>query len=226
MAQTALLRLLQISDSSFPSGAFAFSNGLETLHKENEKFDAGSLYKLLVQQIVPRWCDFDRYFIVSAYEANRDTAKLVDLDWKCHTQNTNAALADSSRRMGRSLLTVHRKINTTGVDEFWQKSSKLILNDERGYQPVVLGLVGRGLELSKQEVETSALYGTISSFFSAAIRLNIIGAIEAQRLISCVITELGEVLLKGPPTFPSSNALLSEIAVSRHRDSELSLFSN
>ena len=45
MAQMSLLRLLQISDSSFPSGAFAFSNGLETLHKENEKFDAGSLYK-------------------------------------------------------------------------------------------------------------------------------------------------------------------------------------
>ena len=104
MAQMSLLRLLQISDSSFPSGAFAFSNGLETLHKENENFDAGSLYKLLVQQIVPRWCDFDRYFIVSAYEASSDIAKLFQLDWKCHTQNTNAALADSSRRMGRPFL--------------------------------------------------------------------------------------------------------------------------
>ena len=226
MAQMSLLRLLQISDSSFPSGAFAFSNGLETLHKENEKFDASSLYKLLVQQIVPRWCDFDRYFIVSAYDANSETTKLLRLDWKCHTQNTNAALADSSRRMGRSLLTVHRKLNTFGVGDFWQQSSKLILNDERGYQPVVLGLVGRGLRLSKQEVEVSALYGIVSSFFSAAIRLNIIGAIEAQRMISCVITELEEVLLKTPPSFPSSNSLLSEIAVSRHRDSELSLFSN
>ena len=77
---------------------------------------------------------------------------------------------------------------------------------------------------SKQEVEVLALYGTVSSFFSAAIRLNIIGAIEAQRLISCVITELEEVLLKAPPSFPFSNALLSEIAVSRHRDSELVTF--
>ena len=226
MSQMSLLRLLQISDSSFPSGAFAFSNGLETLHKETANFDAEVLYKLLKKQIVPRWCDFDRYFIVSAYEAKGDTAQLLDLDWKCHIQNTNAAFADSSRRIGRNLLTVHRKIKTTGLDEYWQKSSKLILNDERGYQPVVLGLVGWGMQLSKQEAEVSALYGTISSFFSAAIRLNIIGAIEAQCLTSSVIAELEGILMPEPPSFPYSNALLSEIAVSRHRDSDLSLFSN
>ena len=56
MAQTALLRLLQISDSSFPSGAFAFSNGLETLHKENKKFDDDKINtaKFYFDKVLPR----------------------------------------------------------------------------------------------------------------------------------------------------------------------------
>lgn len=225
-SNASLIRLLQISDSAFPSGSFAFSNGLETLHKELHILDKLTLIEILNEQLLPRWLEFDRFFIRSAINCGDDITKLVNLDSECHLQNTNAALAESSRRIGRSLLTVHKKMATAGAEKFWNACSTSILNNEAGYQPVVIGLVASGLDLSEQEAEIGALYGAISTFFSSAIRLNLIGAIEAQRLIAKEIPNLDARLQSSLCSYPYSSALLSEIAASRHQYLELSLFSN
>ena len=226
MGQLSLLRLLQLSDSNFPSGSFAFSNGLETMDKELSILSLINLNELLVEQILPKWFDFDRYFILKAFASSGIIDDLLQLDKKCHLQNTNEAMAAASRRVGRSLLTVHKKMNTECAVKFWETCSSLILNDSGGYQPVIIGMVGSELKLSQKEVEAGALFGAVTSFYSAAIRLNLIGSIEAQRLISEVLPELDRMLQRAPPDYPYSNALLSEIAASRHKDLELSLFSN
>ena len=226
MGHASLLRLLQTFDSAFPSGAFAFSNGLEVLNQEIKLLEKIDLKDILLEQFLPRWFEFDRFFIRKAFEAGGNIADLLELDKKCHIQNSNAALAASSRRIGRSLLSVHIKIGTAGAFDFWDASSKLILNEQRGYQPIVIGLVGWGLQISRKEVEIGAVYGVLSSFFSAAVRLGLMGAIEAQGTISEVIPEIDRMLEDGPPDFAYSNAILSEIAASRHKDLEISLFSN
>ena len=144
MGHASLLRLLQTFDSAFPSGAFAFSNGLEVLNQEIKLLEKIDLKDILLEQFLSRWFEFDRYFIRKAFEADGKIADLLELDKKCHIQNSNAALAASSRRIGRSLLSVHIKIGTAGAIDFWDSSSKLILNEQRGYQPIVIGLVGWG----------------------------------------------------------------------------------
>jgi len=118
--------------------------------------------------------------------------------------------------------------STNSISFFWDfnNGSTSILNNEAGYQPVVIGLVASGLDLSEQEAEIGALYGAISTFFSSAIRLNLIGAIEAQRLIAKEIPNLDASLQSSLCSYPYSSALLSEIAASRHQYLELSLFSN
>ena len=87
-----LIKIFQLSDSAFPSGAFAFSGGLESLTRERETFSIEDLVFVLKEQIIPRWFDFDRVFLRDAHNCMGDIGKLVDVDKSCHLQNTNASL--------------------------------------------------------------------------------------------------------------------------------------
>ncbi len=226
MKRASLLKLLQISDNTFPSGSFAFSNGLETLCKDTNIKSEYLLNDILFDQIVSRWFEFDRYFIEKAFKCHGAVLKLEELDNECHVQNTNDALAMASRRIGRSLITVHKKLETKSVGEFSKAISQRIINDEAGYEPVVKGMVGYGLNLSIEETETGALYGVVSSFLSAAVRMNLVGALQAQKLLADAVQNLSKLLEAPRPIIASTSALLGEIASSRHKNLEISLFSN
>ena len=52
-----LLTILQHADSAFPSGSFAFSNGIEGLAAMNAPLDGGDLRDVLMR---PQWGAFGR----------------------------------------------------------------------------------------------------------------------------------------------------------------------
>ncbi|MEL6775263.1 MAG: urease accessory protein UreF, partial [Pseudomonadota bacterium] len=79
---SSLLRMMQAGDSAFPSGAFAFSNGLETLLVEGVVPGRMDLPTVLMEQIGPRWLSFDRAFLHAAMGA-ADTA---EIDRDCHVR--------------------------------------------------------------------------------------------------------------------------------------------
>ena len=112
------LRLLQVADSAFPSGAFAFSNDLETLHAEGSLADADALEVFLRHQVLPRWFQFDRWFLLRARESASGPAALAALDESCHTRTAVRALAEASRRTGRSSLMVHVRMGTPGAADY------------------------------------------------------------------------------------------------------------
>ncbi|BDP44271.1 hypothetical protein DAETH_42400 (plasmid) [Deinococcus aetherius] len=49
------LRLLQLADSAFPTGAYAFSDGLETLTQRGDVRTADDLRAFLCGQLVHGW---------------------------------------------------------------------------------------------------------------------------------------------------------------------------
>ncbi|UTA52349.1 hypothetical protein MSS93_15250 [Deinococcus radiodurans] len=49
------LRLLQLADSAFPTGAYAFSDGLETLTQRGEVRTADDLAAFLAGQLAHGW---------------------------------------------------------------------------------------------------------------------------------------------------------------------------
>ena len=79
-ASLATLRLLQISDSAFPSGSFAFSGGLETLAGDGLATDARMLGDFIRGQAIGRWGGMDRWFIRAAHDAAPDAKVLAELD--------------------------------------------------------------------------------------------------------------------------------------------------
>lgn len=223
----SLLRLLQTTDSAFPSGGFAFSHGLETLSVEGEVRDAAGVEAVLRSQVAPRWLEFDRHFLAAAHAAAGDGdgdgngAALAALDRDCEVQNTVAALASASRRMGRALLTSHARIGTHGAGEALER---VRAGTAHGHAPVVQGLIGAGLGLSRAETEAGAFHALIAGHTGAAIRLGRLGALEAQQVLARAIETFAPRLAEAPPAEPAAFAPLIDIAAARRSAQSVTLF--
>lgn len=220
----ALIRLLQVSDSAFPSGAFAFSSGLETLVNEGRARNAADIRAVLTGQILPRWASFDRPFLQAAHAAGGDIARLARIEARCHAQNSADRLAEAARRIGRSLLSVHARIGTPGAAEYRAAINAPRLREMTGYEPVVQGLVGSGLGLSVAQTELSGLHTVTMGFVSAAVRLGRLGAIEAQALLAAASAQMAEILETPAPAHPGAFSPFAEIAALRRNTAHASLF--
>jgi urease accessory protein len=223
-ATDTMIRLLQVSDSSFPSGAFAFSSGLETLINEGRVTDAGAISGVLTGQVLPRWASFDRPFLVAAHAAHADLDRLAEIDARCHAQNTADRLAEAARRIGRSLLSVHARIGTPSAAAYRAAISAPELRDATGYEPVVQGLIGGGLGLTTAQSELSALHSVSMAFVSAAVRLGRLGAIEAQAILASAAPKMAEILDAPVPARAGAFSPLAEIAALRRNAAQVSLF--
>ncbi|MEO0624663.1 MAG: urease accessory UreF family protein [Pseudomonadota bacterium] len=212
---TTLLRMLQTSDSAFPSGAFAFSNGLETLVAEGIVPAQMPLEQVLMDQIAPRWLTFDRYFLRGAMTA--DDVQAVDRD--CHVRQSVPELSTASQRMGRALLISHARIGTPGAADYAARTRQ----EAPAHAPVVQGIVGRGLGLSVEEAEAGAFHGLLGGFAAAAVRLGRIGALNAQAAVAAAIDRHAQALGR-PPEPPSAFAPIADIAVQRRNETDVNLF--
>ena len=112
-----LMALLQVSDSTFPSGSFAFSNGLETLVSEKRIKSADDLEDVIERHIVPRWLEFDRWFLFHAHSSSQYEDEIVRLD-RFYTANmVTDTLARASLRVGNAMLSMHQRLGTPGATE-------------------------------------------------------------------------------------------------------------
>lgn len=214
------LALLQISDSAFPSGAFAFSAGLETLVSEARVSNPQQVGEFLEGQILSRWCSFDRWFLTQAYVV-KDYDDLIALDHSCEAHNTISGLSTASCRIGRATLSSHDRIGTPGIAQFYDALRK---GHTPGHAAIAQAIVGRGMGLDLALVETGALSSLMAGTLSAAVRLGVLGALQAQSILSAIRPELARRLDDHCPEAPSSFSPLADIAAMRHRQNSTRLF--
>jgi urease accessory protein len=220
----SLIRLLQVSDTAFPSGAFAFSSGLETLVNEGRVQSAPDIQTILTGQILPRWASFDRVFLAAAHACAADPAELAQIDARCHLQSSADRLAHASRRIGRSLLSVHARIGTAGAAAYRSHADHPQQRERSTYEPVIQGLVGASLGLSLTECELGAAHSTSMAFVTSAVRLGRLGAIEAQGVLAAIAPDILSILSQPVPRLASAFSPFAEIAALRRNTSQAALF--
>lgn len=215
------LTLLQVHDSAFPTGAFAFSHGMETLVGEGRVAGPAAVRELLAGQALRRWLEFDRWFLGQAYESADDPAGVQAVDWSCEAHNVVAALAEASRRIGQATLVTHARLKTTGAEEFRVRVRD---GSTPGHAPVVQGVIAAALGLDRAKAELGALYATMSAATSAAVRLGVLGALDAQTVLAGLRDPIVQGLSESPPDSPATFAPIIDIAAMRHAASETRLF--
>jgi urease accessory protein len=221
----SLLGALQYADSFFPSGSIAFSWGLETLRADGEIVSAEQVAQFLEGQLVHRWASFDAPVLVAAMHSGGKFDRLADLDDLVEAMTLATELREGSRRAGASLLKVHAGLGTPGAAEYRQRIAE---RNARGHLPVVQGLLWNATGLSEEACRAVSAHTLCTGIVGAALRLGMIGHLDAQKILLQVRPILVELLRL--PAWQAEElyayAPHAEIAAMRHEVQDSRLFAN
>ena len=170
------LLVSQLIDSGFPSGGFAHSAGLEACVQHGHVIDANGVYAFATQALAQ--CGRSALPLVTACHAAPDSLKALDGLSDAFLWNPVANRA--SRAQGRALLTsVCQSFNNNPVAAL---EAQVRAEGMAGHHAPLFGRIFNLLDVDLADTQSAFLYIAARGVSSAAVRLGIIGAYEAQGL--------------------------------------------
>ena len=184
------LALMQLSDAFFPSGSFTLSHGLESLVQAGQLQSALDLQIFLQLLLQNKVGPTDVVALIHAYRGSAlaNLAAVRQADTRLFAHNLIEKTRETGRKSGRALLMVS---STT-----WSDSQLEILNREaeRGeihcLHPIVFAVVARAAGLCEQDTVLAFLHSFVTGLLGAAIRLSIIGHLQAQQVLLQLAPEI------------------------------------
>lgn len=209
---TQTLALLQLGDSAYPAGGFAFSWGIEGLAADGLLDGVHELDDAIHTHLAHRWHTSDRVLLRRAFTDDLEAAAAADRLAEATT--LSAELREGSHRAGRALLGVAVKLGgplSTTYREMVSADPRL------GHLPIIQALSYRDAGLTLAAAELVSSWTLVTGLVSAATRLGLIGHIEAQRALTEARKTLADLLetTPDPDDLPSSFTPLIDIAIAR-----------
>jgi urease accessory protein len=162
------LDALHVLDSSFPTGAYVHSFGLETLAPGN----VTQLQTALALRLRETLARLELVFLLHAY-----TDDLVDLDERLHAMLLAREPREASALIGTHLL-------RAACDLFDNARIKTFLREGRHHhQPIVYGALATALNLPRELAADAYTFSALRGQVAAAQRLGRLGQRDAQRLL-------------------------------------------
>jgi urease accessory protein len=168
--------LWQLADSGFPAGAFAHSAGLEAAWQEGEVSSPVDLRRFVRDALAQA----GRGMLPLLSAAHRQPDRIEPLDRLCDAFLSNAVANRASRSQGRAFLTTCvRAFGGSGLDALDLEVRRAELG---AHHAPVFGAALRLLDVPILESQRLWLYSTCRGTLSAAVRLGLIGPIQAQAM--------------------------------------------
>jgi urease accessory protein len=219
MTPDPTLWLLQANDSSYPSGAYAHSYGLEELVESGIVRNAADLARFLECQVLPALLTFEIPFFARAHTAAAamDLGALQTMDAELDAWRIPAEIRDASRRIGSQRLDLLATLDDSPFIAGFRTACP------RGHHLVVTAI-----ELSPLPVAQAArafAYQMIAGLTAASMKLIRIGQTACQQILRRTLASLGSGIDAAIAREPDGwfNPLL-EIASLRHARSNARLF--
>ena len=184
------LALMQLADSFFPSGSFTVSHGLEYLVQTKQIKDVAQLKTFLQIILHNKIGSCDLVALIHAYRGSQknDVSIIIDADRQLFGQTLVAKNRQTMQKSGRALLMVTRQI--------WQDKKLEILQHNLAAKqfyclhPIVFGVVAQIAEINEQNTALAFLHSFITSLLGAAIRLGVVGHIQAQKMLLSLSSDM------------------------------------
>lgn len=206
-----LLIGLQLSDSAFPTGGFAFSSGLEALVGEEIVSSEGDLAVVMHEELVHRWNTMDRVLLARAWDAPAPAERLV-VDLAAEVRSVNHVLRRGSRRAGSALLSSFSRLGYADAIDYYE----LVRSSAApGHLPVAqaVGYRAAGLDLAMAQMVSG--WSMLAGLANAAVRIGVVGHLGAQRALNQLRPVLAAKLVDPTPSDLSAFNPLADIAAAR-----------
>lgn len=229
------LLALQLTDSSFPSGLYTLSHGLEGLVQRGE-VDAATvgpvLHGLLRHAVGPG----DATALALAWRAADPAARtdpadvvaaLTTVDRRAHATRLSRELRDAATRTGRQVLDLAAELLDDEVVHAW--NAHVRARNAPGSLPVVMGLVYARGGVGRREAVVADLAAFCTSYAGAALRLRLADHRSAQVLVrqaAPVIEEVAEAALARPLAELGGFAPVMDLASAHHERADARLFAS
>ena len=192
-----LLRLLQLIDSGFPTGAFAFSHGLEGLVAAGKVRSESEVAELIMAHVREGFAGVECPAMSHAWRAarNTDLRALVRLDALLGALKAVPVYRNGSVRTGRRLLE-----SATGIvsgESLDHVRTCIQSGDISGHHAVVFGVVMEAAELSEEVASLALGAGFVGGLAAAAVRLGVIGQSTAQRMVAGLHNQVAAAATRG-----------------------------
>jgi len=181
------LGVMQLSDSFFPTGIFATSNGLEFLFTEKKIKGMIDLIEMIriniIQQIGPSDC----VALANAFDSanKQDFDKVVEADSMVFATKSIKEIRSASVRSGVQLIKcVSEFVKDDKILNQYKKN--VIKNKSHGVFPVSFAVCCNALKIKKEKSMTMMLYGFTVGIVGAALRLGLIQHFEGQKIIHSI----------------------------------------
>jgi urease accessory protein len=200
MQPIQLLQTLQLMDSFFPVGAFAYSDGLETAAAEGHVGDAKSLQEWMDHFIDAVFIPCEGLALVKAIGALRvaDLRTLSELDIELTALRPGSAVRAASAGVGKRLLAAYGAICK---DENFEGLARRL---PHGNAATAYALVFFHRGIPEREAALAFGYNRLAGIVSAGLRLISMGQQQGQALLTRGIEHLPQAVdrilkMKGEP---------------------------
>jgi urease accessory protein len=226
MPPDALLGLLQLADSGFPSGAFALSHGLETLVADGAVHSADDVAALLEVSLLDRLARADLVVLLAVHRAV-DLDGVLQLDRRLSSVKLAADDRVASQRVGKRLAIEARHL----VDDELLSPYAAALADGHapGNAAVAMGLATRAFGVPASDAALGAAWSFASGLCAAGVRLGLMGHRDAQRILreaGPTIRQAVQRATAGDPDELRPSAPQLDVALARHETAAAHLFAS
>ncbi|HYG24252.1 MAG TPA: urease accessory UreF family protein [Verrucomicrobiae bacterium] len=165
----------QLVDSAFPTGGFAHSNGLEAAWQHGEVRNRAELVSF-TEASLDQLGHASLPFVTAAWT---EPQRLPEFDALCHAFTSNHVANRASRLQGKAFFNAVRKV-------FLGERAAALQDTPWSHMAPMFGACLREAGIDRIAAGRMFVFQHLRGTFAAAVRLNIVGPMDAQVLQNCL----------------------------------------